>query len=187
MDISSSEERKIVEALKEGDIKAFDKVYYRYSKRLFVFSVKFLKDRQEAEDLIQKVFTVIWERRSYLNPDKSIEGYLFKIVRNEIYDLMKLRAIREYYSNYILHESEADADDLEKKQLIEQVFELVDDLPEKRAKIFRMSKEEGLTYKEIAEQLNISENTVDTQIRHSLNYLRKGMLKFQKIVLFFFN
>ncbi len=70
--------------------------------------------------------------------------------------------------------------------MIERVFELVDHLPEKRARIFRMSKEEGLTYKEIAQQLNISENTVDTQIRHSLNYLRKEMLKFQKIVLIFF-
>jgi len=187
MDISSLEDRKLIEALKKGDIKAFDEIYYRYTKKLFIFSLKFLRDRQEAEDLIQKVFTTIWERRDHLNPDKSFEGYLFRIVRNEIYDLLKLRIIREHYCNYILNDSESDPDDLEKKKIIERVFELVNNLPEKRAKIFRMSKEEGLTYKEIAEQLNISENTVDTQIRHSLNYLRKEMLKFQKIVLIFFN
>ena len=185
MDISSLDEKYLIEALKKGDIKAFDEVYYKYTKKLFVFSLRFLKDRQEVEDLIQKVFTTIWERREHLNPDKSFEGYLFKIARNEIYDILKLRIIREHYCNYILSDPESDLDDLEKKKMIERVFELVDNLPEKRAKIFRMSKEEGLTYKEIAEQLNISENTVDTQIRHSLNYLRKEMLKFQKIILLF--
>jgi len=187
MDISSLDDKELIEALKKGDVKAFDEVYYRYTKKLFIFSLKFLKDRQEAEDLIQKVFITIWERRDHLNPDKSFEGYLFRIVRNEIYDLLKLRIIREHYCNYILNDSELDPDDLEKKKMIERIFELVDHLPEKRAKIFRMSKEKGLTYKEIAEQLNISENTVDTQIRHSLNYLRKEMLRFQKIVLIFFN
>lgn len=178
---------ELIKALKEGNILAFDQVYYKYSKKLFVFSLKFLKDKQEVEDLIQKVFTAIWERREYLNPEKSFEGYLFKIIRNEIYDIFKLRLIREHYYNYILNDPASDPDDLEKKKMIERVFELANNLPEKRAKIFRMSKEEGLTYKEIAEQLNISENTVDTQIRHSLNYLRKEMLNFQKIILLFFN
>ncbi len=185
MDIGSLEDKGLIGALKKGNIQAFDKVYYKYSRKLFVFSLKFLKDRQEAEDMIQKVFTVVWERREYLNEDKSIEGYLFKIIRNEIYDQLKLRIIREHYCNFILSNPESDLDDLEKKRMIERIFELVDHLPERRAKIFRMSKEDGLTYKEIAEQLNISENTVDTQIRHSLNYLRKEMLKFQKIILFF--
>lgn len=187
MNISSLDDRKLIEALKKGDVKAFDEVYYRYTKKLFIFSLKFLKDRQESEDLIQKVFTTIWERREHLNSDKSFEGYLFKILRNEIYDILKLRIIREHYCNYILNDPGSDPDDLEKKKMIERVFELVNNLPEKRAKIFRMSKEEGLTYKEIAEQLNISENTVDTQIRHSLNYLRKEMLTFQKIILLFFS
>jgi RNA polymerase sigma-70 factor (ECF subfamily) len=186
MDISSLDDKILIKALKKGDIKAFDQVYYKYTKKLFVFSLRFLRDRQEVEDIIQKVFSTIWERREHLNPDKSFEGYLFKIVRNEIYDILKLRIIREHYCNYILNDQESDPDDLEKKKMIDRVFKLVNNLPEKRAKIFRMSKEEGLTYKEIAEQLNISENTVDTQIRHSLNYLRKEMLKFQKIILLFF-
>jgi RNA polymerase sigma-70 factor (ECF subfamily) len=186
MAVSSLDDKKLIEALKDGNITAFDKVYYKYNKKLFVFSLKFLKDRHEVEDLIQKVFTLIWERREHLNPDKSVEGYLFKIVRNEIYDMLKLRIIREHYCEYILNDPESDLDDLEKKKMIERVFELVNNLPEKRAKIFRMSKEEGLTYKEIAEQLNISENTVDTQIRHSLNYLRKELVNFQKIILFLF-
>lgn len=187
MNISSLGDSVLVETLRKGDITAFDKLYYKYNKKLFIFSVKFLKDRREAEDLIQKIFTTIWERREWLDKEKSFEGYLFKIARNEIYDQLKLRIIREHYRDYLLNNQQTDTDDLEKKKLIEQVFQLVDNLPERRAKIFRMSKEEGLTYKEIAEQLQISENTVDTQIRHSLNYLREEMLKFQKIVLIFFN
>ncbi len=185
MGIGSLEDKELIGALKKGNIQAFDKVYYKYSRKLFVFSLKFLKDRQEVEDMIQKVFTVVWERREHLDEEKSIEGYLFKIIRNEIYDQLKLRIIREHYCNLILNSPEPDLDDLEKKRMIERIFELVDHLPERRAKIFRMSKEDGLTYKEIAERLNISENTVDTQIRHSLNYLRKEMLKFQKIIVLF--
>lgn len=187
MNNSSSNDSLFVDALKKGEVAAFDKLYYQYSRKLFIFSMKFLKDRQETEDLIQKVFLTIWERRQHLDREKSFEGYLFKIVRNEIYDLLKLRIIREHYADYLLNNQPADPDDLDKKKLIEQVFQLVNNLPEKRARIFRMSKEEGLTYKEIAGRLQISENTVDTQIRHSLNYLRQEMLKFQKILLIFFN
>ena len=185
MDIHSSEDKELVGALKKGIIQAFDRIYHKYSRKLFAFALRFLKDRQEVEDIVQKVFLVVWERRERLNEDKSIEGYLFKIIRNEIYDQLKLRIIREHYCDFILNNPEQDLDDLEKKKMIERVFELVDNLPERRAKIFRMSKEEGLTYKEIAERLDITENTVDTQIRHSLNYLRREMLKFQKIIVLF--
>lgn len=185
MGISFLDDRELIGALKEGNIKAFDQVYYKYNRKLFVFSLRFLKDREEVEDMIQKVFTTIWERREHLDENKSFEGYLFRIVRNEIYDILKLRIIREHYHDYLLNSYDSDLDDLEKKKMIENVFQLIDNLPERRAKIFRMSKEEGLTYKEIAEQLHISENTVDTQIRHSLNYLRKEMLRYQRIILFF--
>jgi RNA polymerase sigma-70 factor (ECF subfamily) len=180
------DDKELMVALKEGSIRAFDAVYYKYARKLFAFSLKFLHDRTETEDLIQKVFTLIWERKEHLKPDRSLEGYLFKIVRNEIYDMLKLRIIREHYCDYILNATDSDGEELEKKKLIEQVFELVDRLPEQRARIFRLSKEEGLSYREIAEKLNISENTVDTQIRHSLNFLRKELINFQKVILLLF-
>ncbi len=180
------DDQELIMALKEGNVQAFDAAYYQYARKLFAFSLKFLHDRIEVEDLIQKVFTLIWERKEHLKPEKSLEGYLFKIVRNEIYDMLKLRIIREHYCDYILNVTDSDGEDLGKKKLIEQVFELVDRLPEQRARIFRLSKEEGLSYREIAERLHISENTVDTQIRHSLNFLRKELINFQKVILLLF-
>ncbi len=174
----------IIKALKFGNVSAFDEMYYKYNKKLFAFSLKYLKDRAEAEDLIQKVFIIIWERRELLDENKAFERYLFKITRNEVYDVLKKRVTCEYYENYILDIQDPGMDDLERKKLIEAAYQLIDHLPERRAQIFRMSKEEGLTYKQIAEILHITENTVDTQIRHSLNFLRKEMLKLRTIILF---
>ena len=181
--MSVLEDQTWIKALKQSDKKAFDAIYYRCHKKLFAFSLKFLKDRDETEDLIQKVVTILWERRQHLDENKSVEGYLFRIVRNEIYDILKLRAIRGHYSDYVVNSQEADLYELEKKKMIEHVFQLIDHLPERRAQIFRMSKEDGLTYRQIAEILHISENTVDTQIRHSLDYLRKEMHKLRLIIL----
>lgn len=183
------EDKALIKALKNGDTKAFDKVYYKYHRKLYAFSFKFLKSKRDVEDLIQKIFVILWERRNTLDVNKSLGGYLFVIARNEIYDDLKTKIIKDHYTDYILNELEynSEHDELEKKKKIELAYQLIDRLPERRAEIFRLSKEDGLTYKQIAEKLNISENTVDTQIRHSLNFLRKEMLKYQRFILLFFH
>ncbi|MDX9881671.1 MAG: RNA polymerase sigma-70 factor [Prolixibacteraceae bacterium] len=182
------EEKALIQALANGDIKAFDKLYYTYHKKLYAFSLRFLKNQSEVEDLVQKVFTLIWEKRKNINPDKSFNNYLFTIARNDIFDLLKKKAFTEYYNDQILVDIEQTEDDIEIKKLVELIYSLIENIPERRRQIFLMNRDMGMTYKQIAEKLGISENTVDTQIRHSLNYLRNELPKHIKSLplLFYF-
>lgn len=175
--MNTLEDKALITALKDGDIKAFDKVYYRYHKKLYAFSLRFLRNRADVEDLIQKIFVIIWEKREQVNPDKSFNNYIFTIIRNEIYDLLKKKAITEYYNDQILGDIEQTDDDIEMKRLVEVIYTLIENIPERRRQIFLMNRDLGMSYKQIAEKLGISENTVDTQIRHSLNYLRSELPK----------
>ncbi len=173
-------DKALVKALQKGDIKAFNELYYKYHKKIFAFSLKFLKNKADAEDLIQKIFVIIWEKKENLNPEKSFNNYLFIIARNEIYDLLKKKALTEYYNDQILSDTKQEEEDIETKKLVEVMYSLIEKMPERRRQIFLMNRNMGLTYKQIAKKLDITENTVDTQIRNSLNYLRKELPKYIK-------
>ena len=173
-------DKALVKALQKGDVKAFNELYYKYHKKIFAFSLKFLKNKADAEDLIQKIFVIIWEKKENLNPEKSFNNYLFIIARNEIYDLLKKKALTEYYNDQILSDTEQGEEDIETKKLVEVMYSLIEKMPERRRQIFLMNRDMGLTYKQIAKKLGVTENTVDTQIRNSLNYLRKELPKYIK-------
>lgn len=176
-EMKTAEDKSILTALKKGDIIAFDEIYYKYHKKLFAYSMKFIKSHADIEDLIQKIFVIIWEKRENIDPDKSFNNYLFTIIRNEIYDFLKKKVMTEYYNDQILSEIEETDDDIETKKLVEIIYTLIEKMPERRRQIFKMNRDLGMTYRQIAKELGISENTVDTQIRNSLNYLRAELPK----------
>uniref|UniRef100_UPI003216308B RNA polymerase sigma factor n=1 Tax=uncultured Draconibacterium sp. TaxID=1573823 RepID=UPI003216308B len=178
-------EEGLCEALKSGEIKAFDALYYKYHKRLFAFVYKFLKNWHDTEDLVQKVFVIIWEKRKNIDPGKPFSSYIFRIARNEVYDWLKKKALTEYCDTYLLGDITQVDDSIERKKIVELVYSLIKKIPERRRQIFLLNRDEGLTYKQIAVKLNISENTVDTQIRNSLNFLRKELPKYLKAAILF--
>lgn len=173
--MSINDERGLLKKLKSGDTKAFDILYNTYHKKLFAFILKFTKNWHDSEDLLQKIFVIIWQKRENINENKSFNSYLFTIARNEIYDLLNKKVIFEFHDDFIKNITEKIDDGIREKEIVEEVYKLIQQLPEQRRKIFLMSREKGYTYIQIAEILNISENTVDTQIRNSLNYLRKKL------------
>jgi RNA polymerase sigma-70 factor (ECF subfamily) len=107
--------------------------------------------------------------RLELDPSKSLSAFLFTIAKNEVFGhLRKLLVRRKYLEElkFSVEESSGGTElQVEYDELKKMVAGLISSMPEKRRRIFELSREEGLTYKEIARQLGISENTVDTQIR----------------------
>ncbi len=180
------EENNLLTALAAGDFKAFGELYEKYHRALYFFALKLSKNTHEAEELVQSVFVSIWETRQAVNPAKSFHAYLFSIARNRFYDMLRKRVSESCYVDYILHQDNQAADDLEKQiedsEINIIIHQLLQQVPERRQEIFRMSRDENLSYKQIAEKLQISENTVDTQIRNVLNFLRKELPKYLKII-----
>jgi len=186
IDQKSYEERKCLVALSTGDFNAFNILYEKYHRALYFFALKLSKNQHEAEELVQSVFVTVWETRQTIDPEKSFSAYLFSIARNRFYDMLRKRVIESCYADYILQQNILMASDLEKKiedrEINEIINKLLQQVPERRLEIYRMSREENLSYKQIAEKLQISENTVDTQIRNVLNFLRKELPKYLKML-----
>jgi len=182
------EESKWLAALSNGDFEAFNVLYKKHHRALYFYALKLSNNPHEAEEIVQSVFVTIWETRHIIDPSQSFSAYLFSIARNQFYDTLRKKVTESCYSDYVLQQNNLIADDLEKqieeKEIYEIIHKLLKQIPKHRQEIFRMSREENMTYKQIAEKLQISENTVDTQIRNTLNFLRKELLKYLRTILF---
>ncbi len=180
---------ELLQRIQRGDEVAFELIFYRYKGRLFDFIRRSLPASEDIESIVQEIFVKLWHNRKQLNPAKSLDAYLYTIARNEIFGhLRKLLVRRRYIEelSFSLNESCADTDhQIEYNELRLAIDQLVDSMPEKRREIYVLSRNEGLSYKEIATQLGISENTVDTQIRKALAYLRENLKKKVQLLLFF--
>lgn len=174
--------------VKNGDEVAFELVFYRYKGKLYDFIRRSLPADQDAESMVQEIFTKFWINRQQLDPAKSLNAFLYTVARNEIYGQLRKVLVRRKYLEELSfsasNSGQTTEQQLEYDELIRFVSQLVKTMPEKRREIYELSRNEGLSYKEIAQQLGISENTVDSQIRKALDYLRENLRK--KLGLFLF-
>jgi RNA polymerase sigma-70 factor (ECF subfamily) len=171
----------LIKGLKQGEIKAFESIYKKFHLRLYSFCSKLLLNGDDADDVVQKVFITLWEQRERINIEKTLTGYIYTVARNIAYNDLKL-AIHKTTAYESLINSKSNFHDIEKdevlfNELTTVLNNLIEQLPPQRRLIFRLNRFYNLTYKAISHKLNISENTVDTQIRRALDFLKK---KFEK-------
>lgn len=173
------QDQKLVVRLKTGDGEAFEKLFNKYNQKLCNFCFRILRSKQEAEGVVQNTFLKIWETRQMLNENLPFNSYIFKIAQNKVFNLLRKQINQRYYIEYLEEYTEMLENSTEKRILFNELEKtiqiLMDQLPERRKEIFLLSRNEGLTYKEIADKLKISENTVDTQIRKVLDYFRQSL------------
>ncbi len=171
------QEPKLVRELTKGSLTAFNALYNQYSQRLYRFAWGYLKSEEEAEELVQDVFTIIWEKRSQLKSELSFRSFLFTISFNIIRKHFRTRAHLNKYFKGLGAEGENDDawETVSFDTLMDQINNLVEQMPGRRKEIFIKSRCEGLTIKEIANQLNISHKTVENQITEALRFLRKNL------------
>ena len=156
---------------------------------MYDFIRRSLPASEDAESMVQEIFVRLWSNREQLDPAKSLNAFIYTMARNEIFGhLRKLLVRRRYLEelSFSLNESSETTDrQLEYNELTSVVAQLVSSMPEKRREIYVLSRNEGLSYKEIASQLGISENTVDSQIRKALTYLKENLRRKMSLLLFF--
>ncbi|WP_237039600.1 RNA polymerase sigma-70 factor [Phocaeicola faecalis] len=175
-------EREIVLRLIDGDEDAFCELYATYKNRLLYFAMRFVKSRDFAEDIFQDAFTVIWQGRRFINPNASFSSYLYTIMRNRILNQIRDMEKEDTLKESILSQAIDYSDDTKNnilsgdlKNIIQKAFE---SLTPRQQEIFRMSREELLSHKEIADKLGISIHTVQEHISLALHTIRTYLTKY---------
>ena len=161
----------------KGDRTAFKKIFRSYYKRLHGFAYTFVECRQEAEDVVQSVFLNIWARRDDWNPAGELKSYLFKAVKNEALNVIRHQKVVDDAEDEVirtfreLKKTRRD-EDYETRQLRRDIEKAIDRLPPRCRQIFLLNRKSGLTYAEIADFLDLSVGTVNTQMGRALRSLR---------------
>ena len=172
-------EKDLIVRLKRGDERIFEFVFEHYKNYLFLFIRKALPLEEDAEGIVQEVFINLWLNRNNLDEYKPLKPYLFTIAKNLIYDyLRKIYSKRKYLDSLFLNysaKSEYTKNEVEYWDFERFLMEKINQLPEKRRKVYMLSKLEGKSYREIAKLLGISENTVDMQMRSANNAISKAI------------
>ena len=159
---------------------AFDAIYERYAKRLYGFVLRYIKQEEDAKEIVQEVFITIWETREKIETYYSFESFIFTIAYNSTISLLRKKISESKYIDYLKSLQYLESDDnvtneIQFKEINEQVQQLINQLTPRQREVFKLSREEGLTHKEIAEKLNISTNTVKNHLVSTISFLKSNI------------
>lgn len=163
--------------LRENSEIAFTAIYHQYWRLLFSVAANKLDNVADAEEIVQEVFADLWRRRGEITIELSLKSYLAAAVKFQVYSFMARRARDiQKQADYPLAGALAFSpeEQLHRKELQQQLYDITLQLPDKCRLVYQLSREEGLSNKQIAEQLSISEKTVESQITKALRRLRSG-------------
>lgn len=172
---------QLIQQIAGGDRQAFTELYRRYWEDLFITAAKSLRGQKEAEDVVQDVFLSMWNRRNELNIQGSLAAYLHTSVRYKcIHYIEKNITRRDYlvqFAEAIVHSSAANTEvNMDLKEMQKTIERSVAAMPPKMQEVYKLSRQQQLSHKEIAENMSISVETVKKHIHHALHLLRKDLL-----------
>jgi RNA polymerase sigma-70 factor (ECF subfamily) len=181
-------EREIIDEVKDGKATAFDVLYKAYCNKLYYFAFSILKSKEDAEEVVQNTFFKIWEKRQSIDSNYAFKSFIFTIAYNVTVDILRQRLKERTYRENILNEATSNfnlEERIEFGDLLECVEKIVKELPPRKNEIYQLSRVHHLTYKEIAEKLDISVKTVENSINFSMKFIKNRLGKDSLIVLLY--
>ncbi|MFZ4454947.1 MAG: RNA polymerase sigma factor [Bacteroidales bacterium] len=181
------DDRILLERLKKGDSACFEIIYSKYSGKLYNYVLNISKgDFYLAEEIVQNVFIKIWEIRQHIDTEGSFSSFVFTVGKNLYLNALKSRMQGFLYHEYVMEHSSELANSVEEevefKMLEEQINTLIEQLPPARRQVYILSRLKHLPNREIAQMLNISENTVESQLTKATQFMRKNLLPYYRVV-----
>ena len=175
--LTEKQDKELVELLMDGSHEALGELYTRFKERLIYSCNQYLKNEADSEDVVYEVFLQLWENRHLLNPELSFSGYVQTITKNNAIDKLRhFDVYSRFAKNIFLDETNSTnetEDTIIDNDYAEFLNKIVEHLPPMQQKVFRLSRIEGLTYKEIAELLQISPATVKKHAYLALEKIKK--------------
>lgn len=169
-------DQQLIIKLRNQDREAFESVYNQHSKKLYGYALKFVKSPEIAEDIIHDVFVSLWEHAATLDAAYPIKSYLYKITRNAVLNLIKrgtveVRVVDEIMTHAAQFSTNT-AEHVQYRETLQQTKNAISELPPKRKMIFEMSRDSGMTHRQIAQQLDITDSTVNNQLVKAIKSIR---------------
>jgi RNA polymerase sigma-70 factor (ECF subfamily) len=170
------DDKELFRLIQQHNKEAFNLLYGRYYKMLYVLAFRYLKNQDAAADIIQQSFAKLWEFKNDFSVDSNVKSYLYSMVKNLVLNQMRnennalehqykiAQEIPQYEDNLIAN--------IEKKELSDILFRAIEMLPEQKKMVCNYKLEEKLSNREIADKMDISINTVKTHYAQSLKQLR---------------
>ncbi|MEN7549349.1 RNA polymerase sigma-70 factor [Rapidithrix thailandica] len=179
--IQTKDDIRVIEELKAGNFKALEQLFEEYYPLLCRFGFRQHPNPPQVEELVADVFIALWERRAQLVIHSSIKAYLFKAVRNQIAQSLRRQQphfiTTEELTQDLLADSPTPEGHLLYKEFSQNVFQAIEALPASCQTIFKLHKLDQLTYREIAEIMEVSMKTVENQMGMALKILSQQVLK----------
>jgi len=179
----------LIRAFKRGDPRAFERLFDRHHKKLYVFLYRLLNSKEDAEEILQDTFIKIWEKREEFIEGYPFEFFLYTIAKNAFLSLNRKRVNRKIAEDYLHIFAEVTSNHTEEYVIFKETKAIIDaiinDLPPKRKEIFLLRRIEGFSRQEIADKLGISVITVDSQLLKANKFLKEGIKKYSLLILIF--
>lgn len=155
---------------------AFQKIYDAFCKPLYRFALSYMNDSFEAEEIVQDVFLRLWEKRDEVDEQKSLKSFLYRITVNKIFNVLKHRIVKRKYDQHLLNidqvTDETPESSIQFQELNKKLEHLLTKLPDQQRSIFILSRWQGLSNAEIAQNLNLSARTVENQIYRAAKFIK---------------
>lgn len=182
-------DQKAIELLKSDNHEAFEYLYKVYCGQVYNFSKLYINSSEDIKEVVQEVFIKLWEARALLRENDNLRGFLFIVTRNLIFNRQKKTFNENFYKTSVLNaynQSNFDSfnieEELQAEELNKYIDKIITELPPKQQEIFILSRKKNLSYKEIAELLNISERTVEVHISRAIRHI-KSRIEFLIVLL----
>jgi RNA polymerase sigma-70 factor, ECF subfamily len=171
-----------IKALREGNHMAYELLFDKWYEPLCRYAYSILKDMDDAEDVVQKMFCKLWDQREMLNIKSSINSYLYRIVHNDCLNVVHQQTSHKEHNLSYISALDGSTDSVNEHLATNELQAAIDKalgaLPPQCKRVFEMSRIELLSYSEIAKQLDISTNTVENHISKALKLLRVDLKEF---------
>ncbi len=184
------EEKNILKRFKEGDPDAFDKIFEKYYRKVYAFSLNNFRNKEDAEEAVQDVFYILWKDRAKLKELKDLEAWIFSLCLNIIRKHFRKLAIEKKHLKVFIENSQdgnySTDTEVEYRNLLEKTEKIIEKLPPRQKTIFQLSKKESMSNLEISTKLKISVRTVDNQLSRANSFVRKALIDGSILSLLYF-
>ncbi len=171
----------LIKAFKNGSPRAFETLFQRHHKKLYAYLMQLLNSKEDAEEIVQESFIKIWEKRENFLEGYPFDAYLFKIAKNSFLNHNRKKVNQRIFEDYLEYADELSSDNTDDyvifKETLDIINAIIQEMPPRRREIFNLRKTEGLSRQEIAEKLQISVITVDSQLLKANNFMKEKLKK----------